>query len=104
MGRFYLFCPCEELRPPLTQEDIKRRSKKRELDELRGDYKQEKSFTVNDKWECEWWRLYKTSTNVKLHIRENFPYRRSLTEHQRLEAKKKTYLATFNATLKYPKS
>ena len=40
-------------------------------------------------WECEWWRLYKTTTNVKLHIRENFPYRRSLTEHQLLEGIKK---------------
>ena len=35
-------------------------------------------------WECEWWRLYKRSTNVKLHIREIFPYRLSLTE-QKLE-------------------
>ena len=34
---------------------------------------------------CEWWKLYKTTTNVKLYIRENFPYRRSLTEHQILE-------------------
>ena len=36
-------------------------------------------------WEREWWRLYKTITNGKLHIRGNFPYRRSLTEHQLLE-------------------
>ena len=40
-------------------------------------------------WECDWWRLYKTTTNVKLHIREIFPYRRSLTEQQLLEGKKK---------------
>ena len=40
-------------------------------------------------WECEWWRLYKTTTNVKLHIRENFPYRRSLTEQKLLEGMKK---------------
>ena len=40
-------------------------------------------------WECEWWRHYKTTTNVKLHIRENFPYRLSLTEQQLLEGKKK---------------
>ena len=39
--------------------------------------------------ECEWLRLYKTTTNVKLHIRENFPYRRSLTEQQLLEGIKK---------------
>ena len=29
--------------------------------------------------------LYKTTANFKLHIRENFPYRRSLTEQQLLE-------------------
>ena len=40
-------------------------------------------------WECEWWRLYKTTTNGKLHIREMLPYRRSLTKHQLLEGIKK---------------
>ena len=40
-------------------------------------------------WKCEWWRLYKTTTNDKLHIREVFVYRRSLTEHQLIEGKKK---------------
>ena len=48
-----------------------------------------KVFTVIGMWECEWWRVYKTTTNGNLHIRENFPYRRSLTEHQLLEGKKK---------------
>ena len=86
---FYQFCPCQELRPSLTEGDIKRGSKKREIDELRRGYIQEKGFTVIEMWECEWWRLYKTTTKVKLHIRENFPYRRSLTEHQLLEGMKK---------------
>ena len=68
------FCPCQELRPSLY-EDIKRGSEKRELDEIRPGYLQEKCFTLNEMWECECWRLYKTTTNVKLHVRENFPYR-----------------------------
>ena len=80
MGCFYHFCPCQELRPSLTEENIKRGSRKRGLDELRRGYIQEKGFTVIQMWECEGWRLYKTTTNVELHIRENFPYRRSLTE------------------------
>ena len=46
MGRFYHFCPCQELRPSLAEEVIKRSSRKRELDELRRDYIQKKSFTV----------------------------------------------------------
>ena len=40
-------------------------------------------------WECERRKLYKTFTNVRLHIREIFPYRRSLTEQQLLEGIKK---------------
>ena len=89
MGCFYRFCPCQELRPSLTEEVIKRGSRKRELDELRQVYVQEKGFTVIEMWECEGWRLYKTTINVKLHIRENFAHRRSLTEHQLQEGMKK---------------
>ena len=92
MGCFYHFCPCQELRPSLTEEDIKRGSRKTELDELRRGYIQEKGFTVIEIWECEWWRLCKTTTNVKLHIWENFPYRRSPTKHQLLEGIKKVNL------------
>ena len=69
MGCSYHFCPCQELHPSLTKEDIKRGSRKREFGELRRGYIQEKSFTAIEMWECEWWRLYKTTTNVKLHIR-----------------------------------
>ena len=85
LGWFYHFCPCEERRPSLTEEDIKQRRKKRELDALRRSYLQEKSFIVIEMCECEWWRLYKTTTKVKLHIREIFRCRRFLTEHQLLE-------------------
>ena len=85
MGRFYHFCPCQELRPSLTEEDIQRGSKKRELDELIRHYIQEKGFEVIEMWECEWWKLYKTTNNVKQHIGEPFPYRRSLAAEQRLE-------------------
>ena len=73
-GCFYHSCPCQERRPSLIEEDIQRGSKKRELDALRRDYIQEKGFKVIEKWECEWWRLYKTSKTVKQHVREHFPY------------------------------
>ena len=92
MGCFYHFCPCQELRSSLTEEDIKRSSIRRELDELRQSYIQEKGFTVIEMWECEWWRLYKTTSEIKLHIRQNFPYRRSLTDQQLLERIKKRSL------------
>ena len=93
-GCFYHFCPCQELRSSLTEEDIKR-GRRRELDELRRSYIQEKGFTVIEMWECEWWSLYKTTSNVKLQIRENFPYRRSLTEQQLLEGIKKGSLCGY---------
>ena len=89
MGCFYHFFPCQELRSFLTEEDVKRGSRRRELDELRRSYIQEKGFTVIEMWECEWWRLYKTTNTVKQYIREHFPYRRSLAAEQLLEEIKK---------------
>ena len=68
---------------------IQRGSKKRELDALRRHYIQEKGFKVIEMWECERWRLYKTTNTVKQHIREHFPYRRSLAAQQLLEEIKK---------------
>ena len=59
--------------------------KKISNDELRRCYIQQKGFTVNEMWQCEWWRLYKTTTNVKPHIREHFPSRRSPAAEQLLE-------------------
>ena len=89
MGCFYHFCPCQELRPSLTEEDIQRGSKKRELDASRRHDKQEKGFKVIGMCECEWWRLYKTTITVKQHIREHFPCRRLLAAEQLLEEIKK---------------
>ena len=36
-------------------------------------------------WECEWWSFYKTDASVKRHLRENFPYKRPLSEEQLLQ-------------------
>ena len=89
MGCFYFFCPWQELRPSLTEEDIQRGSKKRELDALRQHYIQGKGYKVIEMWECEWWTRYKTSNTVKQHNREHFPYRRSLAAEQILGEIKK---------------
>ena len=86
---FYHFSLYQELRPSLTEKDIQRGGKKRELDALRRHYIQEKGFKVVEMWECEWWRLYKTTNTVKQLIREHFPYRRSLAAEQLLEEIKK---------------
>ena len=84
-GCFYHFRPCQELRPSLIEEDIQRGSKKRELDALRRQHIQEKGFKVIEMWECERWRLYKTTNTVKQHLQKHFPYRCSLAADQLLE-------------------
>ena len=54
LGCSYHFCPCQELRPSLTEEDIQRGSKKREIDALWRRHIQAKGFKVIEMWECEW--------------------------------------------------
>ena len=88
MGCFYLYCPCQEARPSLTEEDIERGHKKREKDKMRKQYIKEKGYNVVEKWESEWWSLYKTTTCVKEHLRESFPYKRALRQESLLEQKR----------------
>ena len=45
--------------------------------------------TVIELWDCERLRLYKATNNVKQHIWQHFPYRRSLAAVQLLEEMKK---------------
>ena len=52
---------------------------------MRRDYKQQKGYQIVEMWECEWLSLYKTDASVKSHLRENFPYRRPLSEEQLLQ-------------------
>ena len=85
LGCFYHYCPCQEARPSLTEEDIERGNKIREMDQMRKQYIKEKGYNVDEMWECEWWNLYKTTTCVKEHLRESFPYKRPLREENLLE-------------------
>ena len=85
MGCFYHYCPCQEARPSPTEEDIERGNKKREMNQMRKQYIKEKGYHVVEMWECEWWNLYKTTTCVKEHLRESFPYKRPLREESLLE-------------------
>ena len=57
----------------------------REMDQMRKQYIKEKGYHVVEMWECEWWNLYKTTTCVKEHLREYFPYKRPLREESLLE-------------------
>ena len=86
MGCFYHYCLCQEARrPSLSEEDIERGNKKREMDQMRKQYIKEKGVNVVEMWECEWWNLYKATTCVKKHLRESFSYKRPLREESLLE-------------------
>ena len=85
MGCFYHYCPSQEARPSLIEEDIESGNKKREMDQMRKQYIKEKGYNVVEMWECEWWNLYKTTTCDKENLRESFPYKRPLREETLLE-------------------
>ena len=85
MGCDYHYCLYQEARPSLTDADIERGVKKRQQDELRRDYIQQKGYEIVEMWECEWWRHYKTDAPVKSYLRANFPHKRLLSEEQLLQ-------------------
>ena len=50
MGCYYHFCSCKEIRPSLSEQDIDREKKKREMDELKREYIRKGG---NNKSKCE---------------------------------------------------
>ena len=82
---YYHYCPCQEARPSLTDTDIERGVKKLHHDEMRRDYIQQKGYQIVEMLECEWWSFFKVDASVKSHLRENFSYKRSLSEKQLLK-------------------
>ena len=85
MACFRHYCPCQEARPALSEEDIQRGRKNRELDEMRRQYNEEKGYTVVKMWKCEWLKLNKTDVSVKEHLRKSFLYKRRLRQDQLLD-------------------
>ena len=85
MGCYYHYFPCQEARPSLTDTNFERGMKKRQQDEMRRDYIQQKDYQIVEMWQCEWWSLYKTDASVKSYLRKNFPYKRPLSEEQLLQ-------------------
>ena len=47
---YYRYCPYQEARPSLTDTDIEKGMKKRQQDELRGDYKLQKGYQIVEMW------------------------------------------------------
>ena len=85
MGCYYHFCSCQETCPSLSEQDIERGNKKREMDELRREYIKERGYKIQEMWECEWWKHFKTDSSIKNHVKTNFPYKRPLSTDSLLE-------------------
>ena len=80
MGCYFQYCPCQEARPSLTDNEIMRGIKKREHDQMSKEYIQQKGYKIIEMWECKWWELYQTDATVKNHLRTNFPNQQPLSE------------------------
>ena len=85
MGCYYHYCPCQVTRPSLSEKEVERGCKRREMDEIRRAYISNKGYNVVEMWECEWWKLYRSNSLVKQHLRESFPYKLPLTEKSLLQ-------------------
>ena len=82
MGCYFHYCPYQEARPSLNDNEILRGIKKREQDQMRKDYIQQKGYKIIEMWECNWCELYRTDATVENHLRANFPYQRPLSEER----------------------
>ena len=80
MGCYYHFCSCQDARPSLTEQDIERGNKKREMDDMRREYIKEKGYKVEEMSKCDWWESFKTNDKIKNHVRTHFPYKRPLSQ------------------------
>ena len=75
MGCYYTFCSFQEARPFLTEQDIERGNKKRDMDDIRREYIKEKGYRVEEIWKCDWWESFKTDNLIKNHVRTHFLYK-----------------------------
>ena len=85
MGCYYHYCSCQEAPASLTDTDFEIGIIRRQQNEMRRYYIQQKCYQIVELWECEWWSVCKTDALVKSQLRENFPYKRPLSEEQLLQ-------------------
>ena len=103
MGCYDSFCPFQEARLFLTEEEIQRGIEKRDLDEIRKQYIRGNSYNVIDMYKYDCLKLYKTDNIVKQHLRESFPNKMPLKEKMFFENMKNRSMVMFNVLLKYPR-
>ena len=84
IGCYFEFCPCQEAKASLSEEETQRGIRKREHDELRRDYLKSKGYKIVEVWECKWWESFKEEKNVRNHVRKNFLFELSLEQESLL--------------------
>ena len=52
---------------------------------MRKEYIQQEGHKINERWECNWWELYRVYAPVESYLRANFPYKRPLIEEKLLQ-------------------
>ena len=77
---YFYYCPCQKARPSLTDNEITGGIKKREQNQMRKEYIQQKRYKIIERWECKWWELYRSDATVKNHLPADFPYERPVSE------------------------
>ena len=75
MGCYFHFCPCQESRAILSEEEMQKGNRKREHDELRTDFLRNKGYNIVEVRECKWWERVTEEENVRNHVRKNFPFK-----------------------------
>ena len=51
---------------------------RREMNDMRREYIEEKGYKVEEMWECDWCENLKTNDKMKNCVRTHFPYKRIL--------------------------
>ena len=77
--------------------------KKKEQDQMRKEFIQQKGYKILEIWECNCWELYQTDATIKNHLRANFPYQRPLSEERLMqENKSRRPFCYIQCDLKFP--
>ena len=84
MGCYFHFFACQEARISMSEEESQRGLKKREYDEIRGDYLRNKGYKVVEIWECNCWESLKDDKSINFHVRNNFSFKLPLTQESAL--------------------
>ena len=84
MGCCFHYCPCQEARPSLTDNEIMRGINKKRTKPNAQKNIQQKGYKIIEMWVCNWWELYRTDAPVKSYLRANFPYKHPISQDQLL--------------------